>query len=974
MVQRAPDAAPPASRPDSNPSPQRVLPGGFHTASVSVPAGAIGAEHISRVVNEMLGAAGAGAAPVRPSDVASLADGGQMSFEVRAGTDGAPPRVVRRVAVGAMGGESTPIPTAAGGGEQTRRAAAAYADPADVVEAHARAMRRVAREMIADPSGLSDGAGGRSSAGAGDADAAIGDAYDVPSTAVHAGVQCDACGVLPIVGVRYKSVTEADYDLCETCHGASSRGVVPPQAPFARLPMPLPGMTPPPTAAPPAMTAAARRRRAEEARSATRNEAAAEGNGVATPSPSASVSASERAAGGDQSSLRTTARRLPPVLDADRLADAIDDASTALAEMLPALSSAAASIRAARDDGDRRAGSARQGETLRATMALHGAGSLLMELARLTASVHVNGAAAEPPAFVRAHLDALGAEGSAAEGGGDDARDARDARPGFLAPPLMYLDPRGGTQPLSGLGMRPGVLHAGLGAFAGRAGPGTGTGIGTTTTGTGTGTGMGGAAANSAGAGIRTGAGDGMDAQVRMMFDAMQSAANAFANNLPGGNGSANANSNSNANGGGAARRPSRDREDEVTARRRRDDAPDASPASESGFPPPEMLSLLRQVERDVETLRRQSDALRRAAEQATAAAATAAAAASGNARGESGGGGGARGRRRGGPLRALGGVVNFILRRRRGEGLGSEDAESAAAEAAAAAAVATGRAETVRTRPEPTERTAPAATAATTTTNGAAPASSPNPSSNPSSNPTGRSSFNLTFNSNVRVLRRPSAGEGTEIPTDANARTNATGDGAPEVFQQAMGALLNHLQGGGDGRAGIRMRLVPAANGGFTLEPVTVGTGTAAGAGAGTGAAAGAGTGTGAAAGAAAGPGAGPGAGSGAGPGAGSGAGVAPASGSEATPNASSTLVSAPPAPPNASSTLVSAPPAPRAPPAVPRPAAAPPEAPASAAAPERRPPARIAGLGARLPSRQPRRAARKSSVAAPPRQAELD
>ena len=92
MVQRAPDAPPPASHPDSNPSPQRPLPGGFQTASVSVPAGAVGAEHISRVVNELLGAAGAGAgAPVRPSDVASLADGGQMSFEVRAGTDGTPP-------------------------------------------------------------------------------------------------------------------------------------------------------------------------------------------------------------------------------------------------------------------------------------------------------------------------------------------------------------------------------------------------------------------------------------------------------------------------------------------------------------------------------------------------------------------------------------------------------------------------------------------------------------------------------------------------------------------------------------------------------------------------------------------------------------------------------------------------------------------------------------------------------------------
>jgi hypothetical protein len=33
------------------------------------------------------------------------------------------------------------------------------------------------------------------------------------NTCVHAGVQCDACGVQPIAGVRFKSVREVDYDL-----------------------------------------------------------------------------------------------------------------------------------------------------------------------------------------------------------------------------------------------------------------------------------------------------------------------------------------------------------------------------------------------------------------------------------------------------------------------------------------------------------------------------------------------------------------------------------------------------------------------------------------------------------------------------------------------------------------------------------------------------------------------------------------
>ena len=43
---------------------------------------------------------------------------------------------------------------------------------------------------------------------------------------------------------------------------------------------------------------------------------------------------------------------------------------------------------------------AAQREMLRTSMTLHSAGSLLMELARLTSSVHVNGAASDPPQFM----------------------------------------------------------------------------------------------------------------------------------------------------------------------------------------------------------------------------------------------------------------------------------------------------------------------------------------------------------------------------------------------------------------------------------------------------------------------------------------------------------------------------------------------------------------------------------------------
>jgi hypothetical protein len=83
-------------------------------------------------------------------------------------------------------------------------------------------------------------------------------------------------------------------------------------------------------------------------------------------------------------------------------------------------------------------------------MAAHGAGSLLMELARLASSVHVAGAAAPAPAFLN---DLLASSGPGSAGDRDVSGETA-----FLAPPLVYLDPRGGTQPLSGMGARPNLL------------------------------------------------------------------------------------------------------------------------------------------------------------------------------------------------------------------------------------------------------------------------------------------------------------------------------------------------------------------------------------------------------------------------------------------------------------------------------------------------------------------------------------
>jgi next-to-BRCA1 protein 1 len=34
---------------------------------------------------------------------------------------------------------------------------------------------------------------------------------------VHRNVECDVCGMIPIIGIRYKSLTKKDYDLCSNC-------------------------------------------------------------------------------------------------------------------------------------------------------------------------------------------------------------------------------------------------------------------------------------------------------------------------------------------------------------------------------------------------------------------------------------------------------------------------------------------------------------------------------------------------------------------------------------------------------------------------------------------------------------------------------------------------------------------------------------------------------------------------------------
>jgi hypothetical protein len=120
-----------------------------------------------------------------------------------------------------------------------------------------------------------------------------------------------------------------------------------------------------------------------------------------------------------------------------------------------------------------------------------------------------------------------------------------------------------------------------------------------------------------------------------------------------------------------------------------------------------------------------------------------------------------------------------------------------------------------------------------------------------PASAPPQRSTFNFRFESNVRVARRPEGDAAAQQPRQARAappqqaqaqqaqaqqaqaqlaqaqqaQAHARAAAAAQAsvaasFQQGIGALLNHLQSGGNLAPGTRMRLVPTAEGGFTLEP----------------------------------------------------------------------------------------------------------------------------------------------------------
>ena len=212
---------------------QRVV---VNSASLSVPAHALGALDIPGVVNQLL-------METFPLDVSNFMARHESGSNARAN------------AAASVVLPNTGTPTLLPNNQNTQHTQSAYADPTLTAMRHARFVYDLALEIASDPHGVSMGDGTHSGSDSSTQGSTRTGATTSQETSpcTHFGVQCDTCGVVPIVGVRYKSTTRADYDLCDTCHGAASRGVAPVEGPFVALASPLPGLVPPPTAAPAGM-------------------------------------------------------------------------------------------------------------------------------------------------------------------------------------------------------------------------------------------------------------------------------------------------------------------------------------------------------------------------------------------------------------------------------------------------------------------------------------------------------------------------------------------------------------------------------------------------------------------------------------------------------------------------------------------------------------------------------------------------
>ena len=217
-----------------------------HVGELRVPQGTSGAAQISQVVNAVLGRNGHGGVTT-PNDFSSLDEGGNVSFELTMGPNGGAPTIRRVEGSAAAAAGQSPVdfngaagdPAAAARSGQLPGTRAAYTNPVDVIALHVESMRRLAAELEAsgdtrmrrnqssevvmeDVQNLNDDDSAAMStdtnmnSGAATpttADANATETETADNTCVHAGVQCDACGVQPIAGVRFKSVREVDYDL-----------------------------------------------------------------------------------------------------------------------------------------------------------------------------------------------------------------------------------------------------------------------------------------------------------------------------------------------------------------------------------------------------------------------------------------------------------------------------------------------------------------------------------------------------------------------------------------------------------------------------------------------------------------------------------------------------------------------------------------------------------------------------------------
>ena len=159
---------------------QRVV---VNSASLSVPAHALGALDIPGVVNQLL-------METFPLDVSNFMARHESGSNARAN------------AAASVVLPNTGTPTLLPNNQNTQHTQSAYADPTLTAMRHARFVYDLALEIASDPHGVSMGDGTHSGSDSSTQGSTRTGATTSQETSpcTHFGVQCDTCGVVPIVG------------------------------------------------------------------------------------------------------------------------------------------------------------------------------------------------------------------------------------------------------------------------------------------------------------------------------------------------------------------------------------------------------------------------------------------------------------------------------------------------------------------------------------------------------------------------------------------------------------------------------------------------------------------------------------------------------------------------------------------------------------------------------------------------------